>query len=259
MPDEQIKVTYEDHMGNDLKVANAARVSYGKRSSMVEDEHGVWQLLEEDKRLIQFLARGRKRKDHKDFISNTLLDADFEDLEKAMWEFRDTGEHTSPFNHCFASFVVEAPLYVARQLVKHSYLPWNEMSGRYIELNKMFIPSSFRSKVRDKKQGSGPVICDEEHYALKALFTKQNNDAYQAYKDAIAHGLCEEQARGLLPLNTMTTWWWSGSLGAFAKMCRLRLSPDAQKESRLVAQQISTKMKELYPVSWKALVLREFD
>lgn len=259
MPDEQIKVTYEDHMGNDLKVANAARVSYGKRSSMVEDEHGVWHLKDADKRLIQFLARGYTHEQYEDFISETLLAADMEDLEKAMWEFRDTGEHKSPFNHCFASFVVEAPLYVARQLVKHEYMPWNEMSGRYIELDQMFIPSSFRSKVRDKKQGSGAVIYDEEYYALKALFVGQNNAAYQAYKDAIAHGLCEEQARGLLPLNTMTTWWWSGSLGAFAKMCRLRLHDSTQKESRLVAQQISTKMKELYPVSWKSLVLREFD
>ena len=259
MPDEQIKVTYEDHMGNDLKVANAARVSYGKRSSMVEDEHGVWHLKDADKRLIQFLARGYTHEQYEDFISETLLAADMEDLEKAMWDFRDTGEHKSPFNHCFASFVVEAPLYVARQLVKHEYMPWNEMSGRYIELDQMFIPSSFRSKVRDKKQGSGAVIHDEEHYALKALFMGQNNAAYQAYKDAIAHGLCEEQARGLLPLNTMTTWWWSGSLGAFAKMCRLRLHDSTQKESRLVAQQISTKMKELYPVSWKSLVLREFD
>lgn len=259
MSDDQIKVTYEDHMGNDLKVANAARVSYGKRSGMVEDEHGVWHLKDADKRLIQFLARGYTHEQYEDFIIETLLATDMEDLEKAMWEFRDTGEHKSPFNHCFASFVVEAPLYVARQLVKHEYMPWNEMSGRYIELDQMFIPSSFRSKVRDKKQGSGAIIYDEEHYALKALFVGHNNAAYQAYKDAIAHGLCEEQARGLLPLNTMTTWWWSGSLGAFAKMCRLRLHDSTQKESRLVAQQISTKMKELYPVSWKSLVLREFD
>lgn len=117
MPDEQIKVTYEDHMGNDLKVANAARVSYGKRSSMEEDEHGVWKLKDADKRLIQFLARGYTHEQYEDFISETLLAADMEDLEKAMWDFRDTGEHKSPFNHCFASFVVEAPLYVARQLV----------------------------------------------------------------------------------------------------------------------------------------------
>lgn len=259
MPDEQIKATYESHMGNDLTVANAARVSFGKRSSMVEDEYGVWRLKDADKRLIQFLARGYTADEYEDFMSDALLNADFEDLEKAMWAFRDKSEHKSPFNHCFATFVVDAPMYVARQLVKHEYMPWNEMSGRYIELNNMFTPSAYRSKVRDKKQGSGANIEDEDHFALKALFTEHNHDSYKAYKDAIAYGLCEEQARGLLPLNTMTTWWWSGSLGAFAKMCRLRLAPDAQYESRLVAQQISNKMLELYPVAWKSLVLREFD
>lgn len=268
MPDEQIKATYEDHMGSDLKVVNAARVSYGKRSSMIEDAYGVWSLKDSDKRLIQFLARGYSAEDYDDYIkevSSTMQDFDYDEdynlewLKKRIWDFRDKGEHKSPFNHCFATFYVDAPLYVARQLVKHEYLPWNEMSGRYIELTDVFVPSTFRSKVRDKKQGSGPPIYDEGHHALKALFTKQNEDAFKAYKEAISLGCCEEQARGLLPLNTMTSWWWSGSLGAFAKMCRLRLADDTQKESRLVAQQISKKMLELYPVSWKALVLREFD
>ena len=117
MPDDQIKATYESHMGNDLTVANAARVSYGKRSSMVEDEHGVWRLKDADKRLIQFLARGYTADEYEDFMSDALLNADFEDLEKAMWAFRDKSEHKSPFNHCFATFVVDAPMYVARQLV----------------------------------------------------------------------------------------------------------------------------------------------
>jgi len=268
MPDEQIKATYEHHCGSDLTCANAARVSFGKRSSMVEDEHGVWRLKEGDKRLIQFLARGYTVDDYTEamtqFITlgNSVYNGwDFakDELETMLWQFRDKGEHKSPFNHCFATFVVDAPLYVARQLVKHEYMPWNEMSGRYIELDNMFTPSAFRSKVRDKKQGSGANIKDEDHFALKALFTEHNHDSYKAYKDAIAWGLCEEQARGLLPLNTMTTWWWSGTLGAFAKMCRLRLAPDAQYESRLVAQQISNKMQELYPVAWSSLVLREFN
>ncbi len=268
MPDEQIKATYEHHCGSDLTVANAARVSFGKRSSMYEDEHGVWHLKEADKRLIQFLARGYTKDDYEEAVTQISClgqsmyngwDFAPDELERMLWQFRDTSEHKSPFNHCFATFVVEAPMYVARQLVKHEYMPWNEMSGRYIELNDVFTPSAFRSKVRDKKQGSGDNIYGEGHNELKAVFTDHHIMAMQAYKDAIAMGCCEEQARGLLPLNTMTQWWWSGTLGAFAKMCRLRLAPDAQYESRLVAQQISNKMQELYPVSWKALVLREFN
>ena len=269
MPDEQIKVRYEDHMGSDLTVANAARVSYGKRSDLEETSDGNFKLRITDKRLIQFLARGMQTDDANKFSASvaemgaracTELNVDsLSVLEDMLWTFRDTGEHKSPFNHCFVSFVVEAPIFVARQLVKHEYLPWNEMSGRYIELDQMFTPTKYRSKVRDKKQGSGKALKGEHHDFLTALFSDQNVYSFQAYKDAIAMGLCEEQARGLLPLNTMTQWWWSGSLGAFAKMSRLRLAPDAQYESQLVARQISEKMLELFPESWKALVLREFN
>jgi len=126
MPDEQIKATYEHHVGNDLTVANAARVSFGKRSSMIEDEHGVWRLKDADKRLIQFLARGYTADDYDETMSkitslgNSVYDGwDFakDELEQLLWAFRDKSEHKSPFNHCFATFVVDAPMYVARQLV----------------------------------------------------------------------------------------------------------------------------------------------
>lgn len=268
MAKDQIKVTYEDHSGSDLKVVNAARVSYGRRNKWDWNVKGENVLKPADKSLLQFLARGYTADDYDDLIeevTNSLADKMYDDdfnlewLKKQMWEFRDKGEHKSPFNHCFVTFVVEAPVFVARQLVKHEYLPWNEMSGRYIELTDVYMPEQFRSKVRDKKQGSGDPIEDENYYALNAIFTEQHHNAFKAYKDSIDLGLCEEQARGLLPLNTMTSWWWSGSLGAFAKMCRLRLASDAQEESRWVAQQISAKMLELYPVSWNALVLRNFD
>ena len=268
MARDQIKVTYEDHNGSDLKVVNAARVSYGRRSKWDCNVRGENVLKPADKSLLQFLARGYTADDYDDFIAKTIRYGryaydtmkydDCKLVEDLLWEFRDKGEHKSPFNHCFATFVVDAPMFVARQLVKHEYLPWNEMSGRYIELTDVYMPDQFRSKVRDKKQGSGAAIDDENYFALEAIFHDQHKSSFKAYKDAIDLDLCEEQARGLLPLNTMTSWWWSGSLGAFAKMCRLRLAPDAQEESRWVAEQISAKMLELYPVSWSSLVLRDF-
>ena len=89
-----IKATYIDHMGNDLTVANAARVSFGKTSEMEDDPWGPPKLKAKDDKLIRYLAK------HK---------------------------HISPFGHCFASFHVKAPIFVARQLVKHSFLRWNEV------------------------------------------------------------------------------------------------------------------------------------
>ena len=87
----------------------------------------------------------------------------------------------------------------------------------------------------------------------------QDGQALKAYKDLLAHGVAPEQARMELPQSTMTEWYWSGSLDAFADMCNLRCQADTQAETRLVAQQIDYKMIELFPVSWDALTENDDD
>ena len=281
MPDEQIKATYEQHSGNDLTCVNAARVSFGKRSSMVEDEHGVWRLKDADKRLIQFLARGYTADEYEEFVQDIAETKYFEDeydfdvngyppthgtgewLEKQLWAFRDKSEHKSPFNHCFATFVVDAPIFVRSQLTKSEYLVVNEVSRRYVDTApEFYTPTTWRNKAANKKQGSegfNPKFNRGVGTGYREDEYEHNDNSLALYEKVLSYGVAPEQARMLLPQSMMTTWWWSGSLGAFAKMCRLRLAPDAQYESRLVAQQISNKMLELYPVAWKSLVLREFD
>ena len=146
----------------------------------------------------------------------------------------------------------KAPIFVARQLVKHKFLRWNEVSGRYVTFEpEFYTPDDFRSKAQDKKQGSGDVI--ENDTLLRIIFTEAHYDAFKAYKSALNRGLCEEQARGLLPLDLMTEWYWSGSLDAFAAMYNLRIASDTQYESRVVAQQIGEIIEPLFPVSWAAL------
>ena len=121
-----IKATYIDHMGTDLTVANAARVSFGKVSEMEDDPWGPPKLKKKDDKLIRYLAK------HK---------------------------HISPFGHCFASFHVKAPIFVARQLVKHKFLRWNEISRRYVDSEPEFHePSVWRGRSADKKQGSEGVV-----------------------------------------------------------------------------------------------------
>ena len=220
-----IKATYIDHMGNDLTVANAARVSFGKTSEMEDDPWGPPKLKAKDDKLIRYLAK------HK---------------------------HISPFGHCFASFHVKAPIFVARQLVKHKFLRWNEISRRYVDDEpEFYVPDVWRGRSADKKQGSegevklgtldDTIVSDSPHEALCA---------YNALLDA---GVAPEQARMVLPQSTMTEWYWSGSLDAFADMCNLRCKPDTQAETRIVADQISEKMKELFPVSWAALMEGETE
>ena len=212
-----IEVTYVDHMGSDLSVANAARVSFGKKSEM--DTSDVWgppKLKDKDSKLIRYLAK------HK---------------------------HISPFGHCFASFHVKAPVFVARQLVKHKFLRWNEISRRYVDDKPEFYqPNEWRGRADDKKQGSAGAV---ESVPVGAL--KVQGYCLAAYQDLLSSGICPEQARMVLPQSTMTEWYWSGSLDAFMDMCNLRCKLDTQYETRLVAEYILSEMINLFPVSVEAL------
>lgn len=231
-----IKVTLIDRMGTDLSVVNAARVSFGKKSEWDReyvygtDCHGAYEeevlsLSDKDAKLIKYLA------EHK---------------------------HFSPFGHAFASFHVKAPIFVARQLVKHKFLRWNEISRRYVDDEpEFYVPEVWRGRSEDKKQGSSDVtisidtafipIDDGYSYPPEVV-------ALVSYKMLLKAGIAPEQARIVLPQSTMTEWYWSGSLDAFADMCKLRCKDDTQYETRLVADQISKEMKQLFPVSWVALV-----
>jgi thymidylate synthase (FAD) len=228
----QIKATYIDHMGTDLSVVNSARVSFGKKSVWEYDtsQHSgfnAYQLSKKDTKLIHYLAK------HK---------------------------HLSPFGHAFASFHVKAPIFVARQLVKHKFLRWNEISRRYVdEEPEFYVPDGWRGRAEDKKQGSsGAVDLDEDTFRVASMYEAYYGDLNESslgvYRDLLDQGVAPEMARMVLPQSTMTEWYWSGSLDAFAQMCALRLKDDTQYESRLVAQQINEEMSKLYPVSWVALM-----
>ncbi len=221
-----IDVTYIDHMGSDLSVVNAARVSFGKKSealgtSGVEGRPMTPILNDPDKRLIKYLAK------HK---------------------------HMSPFGHAFASFHVKAPIFVARQLVKHKFLRWNEISRRYVDNEPEFYePDVWRDKSEDKKQGSGGK--SQSQYFPNIYVKEVADKSLGDYKKMLVQGICPEQARMVLPQSTMTEWYWSGSLDAFADMCILRCKEDTQFETRIVADEISADMKDLFPIAWEALVL----
>ena len=140
-------------------------------------------------------------------------------------------------------------MFVARQLVKHKFLRWNEISRRYVDSEPEFYqPTEWRGKSADKKQGS------EGEVKSNANVFYHNTHALMTYKQLLDEGVCPEQARMVLPQSMMTEWYWSGSLDAFADMCNLRCKPDTQAETRFVADAISEEMEKLFPVSWEALI-----
>ena len=222
-----MKVTLIDHMGSDLSVVNAARVSFEKESTWdlaceISDDYKattVKKLSPADTKLVNYLAK------HK---------------------------HTSPFNHAFATFRVKAPIFVARQLVKHKFMPWNEVSRRYVSSEPEMHVMQWREAADNVKQGSGGALVNTE--IANELFDELMVHSLDTYEELLAIGVCPEQARAALLLNTMTEWIWSGSLGAIADMCRLRLDEHSQSESRDVATMIADEMRALFPISWAALM-----
>ena len=200
-----------DHMGSDLTVVNAARVSFGKRKK---------EFTEGDKKLIAFLAKHG---------------------------------HWSPFGHCSIQFHIKAPVFVARQLVKHQIgLTWNEISRRYVDYEPEFYEvDKWRGQPIDKKQGSDGEV--EKHGSCAYSKQMVENTAKIAYQNLLNSGVAPEQARMILPQSMMTEWYWSGTLYAFARVCNLRCAEDAQYETRIVANLINEECGKLFPISWTEL------
>ena len=208
-----------DHMGSDLSVVNAARVSFSKESEMVwvEDAPTMYKetLSDKDKKLIGYLAKH---------------------------------DHWSPFAHASLQFRIKAPIFVARQLVKHQVgLVWNEVSRRYVDdTPEFYIPTEWRLKAENKKQGSSDETIE---YNIQGAI----EFATQTYNNLLNADIAPEMARMVLPQNLYTEWYWSGTLMAFARVCNLRCKPDTQMETQEIAQQIDLLAKEKFPVTWSAL------
>ena len=226
-----------DHMGDDLSVVNAARVSFAKESAAQDNKYtdvkydswlsSIPVLKESDKKLINYLGKHN---------------------------------HWSPFGHCQLQFRIKAPVFVARQLVKHQVgLTWNEISRRYVDIEpEFYTPEVWRGVAENKKQGSsdeeininpvtgsGPMMVDDYQQALQGC--------KWTYEQLLRLGVAPEQARMGLPQSMMTEWYWSGTLYAFARVCNLRCKDDAQFETRIIANQIDEHARRLFPVSWNAL------
>ena len=278
--------------GSDLSIVNAARRSFNTRSEWANAED-LWiepyvplgigfgdevrfeminpyikpVLKDKDKRLLEFLARGMTADDFDNFLVDISI-ADMgwswykespESLKKLLWQWRNTPTHDTPFNHTFISFEVQAPIFVRAQLVKHEYLIMSEFSRRYITDDVQFYkPDYWRKAADDKKQGSLNEPHETWNHGVGTGYLDQvyetQDDCLGLFNEMVSCGVAPEQARMLLPQSTMTEWTWSGTLGAFAKMCTLRLHPEAQYEARLVAEQVYGYLKEYYPVGAKALV-----
>ena len=210
-----MKVEYIDHMGSDVNVVNAARVSFAKEATEFD--------LDKDTKLINYLAKHN---------------------------------HWSPLAHTSISIRVKAPIFMARQFVKHQIgLVWNEESRRYIDDEiEFYQPAEWREKPSNVKQGSGGRVGTTSQDFLSSHYKDSIEQAVYTYEVLLDSGVAPEMARMHLPLSAMTNWIWTGSLVAFARIVKLRKEAHAQLEAQDLAELIDQVVAPLYPVSWKALM-----
>jgi len=294
-----VKATYIDHMGTDLSVVNAARVSFGERSKWVvtecdfwdneDDETYYWQdysLNDKDQKLIRFLARGCTSGDwdslveevtwkglyqaYDDFAVTPVTEEECEVYDKELRELlnhiRRMPSHWSPFAHTAISLHLKMPIFVARQIMKHTTgIEYNEVSRRYVDSEpEFYVPDVWRKKADNVKQGSSDEtvrVTDFDNYWVdhaggftcdvpESGFYKLCEDYY---KHLISQGVAPEQARMVLPQSMYTEVIATGNLFAWANMYIQRSDSHAQKETQDLAKQIGEIVEPLYPVSWEAL------
>ena len=215
-------VEYIEHMGSDLTVVNAARVSFAKTSGWETDENGNSKLSAKDQRLIRYLAEHN---------------------------------HWTPFAHPQITVRIKAPIFVRTQLFKHKVgFTENEISRRYVTVEPEFYTPDWRSAPTDgAKQGSTDFIYDPVVEDLDRMYNKISLESVEIYKELLKQGVAPEQARSVLPQGTYTEWWWTGSLSAFARVFKQRIDAHAQWECQEYAKAIGSIIEPLFPHSWKVL------
>lgn len=266
MIQSQIVVKYDDHMGSDLKVVNAARASFGKESEWeYESAIGGRRLSAKDVRLIQFLARGYTSEEW-DALANEFLIAEKpEEIKHLIRSVRVKAQHWAPFAHPHLSIRIKAPIFTVRQLAKHQVGGvWSEVSRRYVdeEPELWFEPVLHKRPGENIKQGASvevlgaePIVrLNNDHVGFDRFDLAQLNVDW--YMEAVRLGVAPEEAREHLQLNMMTEWLWTGSLLFFARVCNQRLDPHAQGATREVANLIYPILQQCYPVSTEALVYK---
>lgn len=217
-----MKATLLSIFGDDLLVVNSARVSMGKWHKEFD--------VESDSRLIRYLARE---------------------------------QHFTPFCHPKAMFRLELPIFVARQWEKHrigvvrgyDVYDHNEISRRYVDDEPVFFrPSVWRGRAKDVKQGSAGSVSEWAQNKANEWIANLEFVAQTTYDALLEQDVAPEQARMVLPQSTYTQWIETGSLSYWARLCTLRLDPQAQEEIRHLAGQVADQMAAAFPVSWSALM-----
>lgn len=239
-----------DHMGSDLTVVNAARVSMHKESNWETD--GFDEYIEQDSRVVTYKPRLKlSAKDEK------------------LIGYLARHNHWTPFSHPQVMLRIKMPIFIARQWFKHQVgFTRNEVSRRYVsEMPEFYYADEWRKRAPNVKQGSSEEFFSNSDSLPSDRIGRESTvglevgssyfEGLSLYRRLLDKGVCPEQARMVLPQSMYTEFVETGSLAAYARLVNLRLDPHAQKEVRLYAEAVSELIAPLFPVSWAALTRPE--
>lgn len=243
---------YIDHMGDDQRVVDVARISFGPLKKVTTPE--------QDASLIRFLANGVTSKDKEQIINWIIeginphyIDDPVETARQLYEDIRHQAVHWTPFAHTAITLRMKAPIPIRTQCFKHKQgLVENEESRRYISVTpEIFIPD-FRQKPEGSiKQGSAGIHEANDYWKRQYIYHTQ--EAVALYEKMIEDGVAPEQARFVLPQGAMVNWIWTGNLLAFANFFNKRSDSHAQQEIQDLAHAVAAIVEPLFPVSWAAL------
>jgi thymidylate synthase (FAD) len=206
-----LKLDLVDHMGTDLSVVNAARVSLNQHSD---------EMSEKDAGLINYLMKNK---------------------------------HASPFEHCQVSFLVSAPIVVVREWHRHRTQSYNEVSGRYTELQpKFYAPDYDRPLIQTGKPGAYKFEVPEDDALNIEVFKEfrySSQTAWDSYQRLLSQGIAKEVARMVLPLNIYTGWYATANLRNWINFLVLRTGIQAMWEISDLAGKLEEMLSDLFPVT----------
>ena len=179
----------------------------------------------------------------------------FTERDAKLCKYLADHDHISPFFHPQARFRLKMPIWMAREWFRHTIgFARNEVSRRYVDDPPTFhLPEHLRTRAANKKQGSNDDIHPDNAFMI-AVLKESCNHSMMCYKSLLEHNVPPEQARMVLPQNMMTEFIETGSLAAYARLCKLRMGPDAQKEIQEVAGMVSEALSQKFPATWGVLL-----
>jgi len=196
-------------------------------------------------------------------VSYGAWSTNFSGRDDKLVQFLAEHKHITPFRHAQVTIRVTGPVFLARQLVKHSVgFSWNELSRRYKDGDAIdihcYVPDVILERPKSlMKESAKPTDDAALGHAATACIEAAYKKSISHYEELIDLGVAPEQARMVLPLGMQTQWIWTGSLYGWASVYNQRSTEHAQLEARLFAEELNKIMSKLFPVCWKALTKQD--